>query len=137
MPERKESLGNQLAEVWNDTVKIRDLAVATVLGILFGMTFFLVAEYALARFQWGGPDQQKGYALLFGILGCLLSGILSVHFFKAKRNVVPGTRVRFQDALLQLGVDPNEEIAAIRASSQENRNELAELGILEELDRWN
>lgn len=84
----------------------------------------------------GGPDQRKGYALLFGILGCLLSGILSGYFFKAKREVVSGTQVRFLDALDQLGLDPQEEIAAIKASSPENQKELAELGILEEISRW-
>lgn len=60
MAEKEEALGNQLAEVWNDIVKVRDLALAIVMGILFGMTFFLLARHTLLHFQWGDRIKGKG-----------------------------------------------------------------------------
>jgi len=136
MTKQETPLRNELAEVWNDTVRVRDLAVATLLGTLFGLSFFLLSEVALRHLNIGNPQQQRGYALLFGIFGCIISGILSATFFKAKREVRPGADVCIREALEQMGLDPEEEIKAIRDSSQENRKELEELGILEELTRW-
>jgi len=136
MTEQKPPLRNELAEVWNDTVRVRDLAVATLLGISSGLTCFLLAKFALLHLSLGNPEQQKGYALLFGILGCIGSGILSATLFKPKREVRAGADVCLREALEQMGVDPEEEGEAVRESSPENRRELEELGILEELTRW-
>ena len=136
MADKRASRNGQLAEVWNDTVGIRELAMATLLGVVLGVACYVLAALLLPRLGWGNADQQKGYALLFGIVGCLASGFMSASFFKPKREFVAGARVSFREAVTSLGIDPEEEIAAIRASSPENRRELEDLGIIEELSRW-
>jgi hypothetical protein len=137
MSVKEDSFGNQFAEVYNDLVRIRDLAIANVLGIFCGISFFVLSRYLMLHGELTDPEKIKGYALFFGILGCLLSGILSARWFKAKRELTTGDTICFNDALVEMGVDPEEEMAAIRASSSENKKELYELGILGKLSPKN
>jgi len=130
MPTNNDRYWNQYAEVWNDLVRIRDLALANVLGIVSGIIFYVISWYFLSHQGWAAPEKVRGYALFFGILGCLLSGWLSTRWFKAKRELVIGERSGFHEALIQMGVDPEKEMAAIKASPADNQRELGELGIM-------
>jgi hypothetical protein len=124
---------NRIAEVYGDIVRIRDLAIANVLGITCGISSYVLSRDLITLLRWASPEKIKGYALFFGILGCLLSGLLTARWFKAKREVAAGTTICFHDALSQMGVTPEEEISLIRQSPLENQRELYDLGIIHEL----
>ena len=40
-PEKKEKV---LTEVWGDTVNIKELAIAIILGVIFTMCFYLIGR---------------------------------------------------------------------------------------------
>jgi hypothetical protein len=125
----KDSYGASLAEVYGDIVRIRDLAIATLLGILGGPPVFALAKHLLVSWVAIEPEKAKGYALFLGMLGCLAAGVASARWFKAKRDLVTEGRVHFEEAILSLGVSLKEERAAVEASSEDNQRELREVGV--------
>lgn len=125
----KDSYGASLAEVYGDIVRIRDLGIATLLGIIGGTPVYALAKDLLVSWGSVGPEKAKGYALFLGMLGCLLSGVASARRFKATRDLVTEGRVHFEKAILSLGVSLEEEKAAVEASSEDNQRELRELGV--------
>jgi len=76
-----------LAEVWGDTLALNELFYASVLGIVLTMTGYILGT----RYFSGRPDLDpglaKGYALMFGIIGCVLAGVISAKLFKPKRVI--------------------------------------------------
>ena len=79
----------QLVEVWGDTVDVRHLAWAIVLGIGISLPAFFLATRVLASVV-SSPDLARAYAMLAGLAGCVLAGVLCAVLFKPKRVVVEG-----------------------------------------------
>lgn len=77
-----------LADVWGDTVNLRDLGFGMVIGIAISISCYLGAHYVISV---QSPDLPKNlvsaYSLLFGIGGCVLSAIVSAKLFKPKRSL--------------------------------------------------
>ncbi|MDB5846850.1 MAG: hypothetical protein JWP29_602 [Rhodoferax sp.] len=81
--------GRQLVEVWGDTADTRHLAWAIVLGITISLAGFFAASRVLVS-HVASPDLARAYAMLAGLGGCLLSGVVCAMLFKPKRVVVEG-----------------------------------------------
>ena len=81
--------GRQLVEVWGDTADTRHLAWAILLGIGISLAGFFAASRVLAS-QVASPDLARAYAMLAGLGGCLLAGLVCAALFKPKRVVVEG-----------------------------------------------
>ncbi len=125
----RDSYGPCLAEVYGDIVRIRDLAWAVLMGICSGTPLYAISKYFMLSWGLTGPEKAKGYALFFGMIGCLVSGILSSRLFKAKRTLVTGHPIRFQEAILSMDASAQEEFQALKTCSPDIRQELTELGI--------
>lgn len=78
-----------LYEVWGDTVDGRHLASAIAIGAFVSIGAFEIAQWVLVELV-DSPQMARAYAMLAGILGCLLGGAISALFFKPKRRVVQG-----------------------------------------------
>lgn len=78
-----------LYEVWGDTVDGRHLASAIAIGAFVSVGAFEIAQWVLVELV-ASPQMARAYAMLAGILGCLLGGAISALLFKPKRRVVQG-----------------------------------------------
>lgn len=83
------STQRQLVEVWGDTADTRHLAWAIVLGIGISLPAFLLASRVLTGYV-ASPELAKAYAMLAGLAGCILAGVVCTLLFKPKRVVIEG-----------------------------------------------
>ncbi|WP_063061203.1 hypothetical protein [Nocardia sienata] len=121
----------QYLEVWGDTVVGRHLAVSVVIGVGVSLSALLLADRAFSSFV-SNDSLADAYALLVGIAGCVIAGLICGRLFRPKRIVV--TEVS-EDAAV------GEVIAALREERQglgslddlpaHTRRELDELGLRE------
>lgn len=76
----------QLAEVWGDTVDLRHLAwsIATGIGISV-LGFFLASRWLRSVVE--SPQLAHAYAMLAGLAGCLIAGLICARAFPPKREV--------------------------------------------------
>jgi hypothetical protein len=79
----------RLVEIWGDTVDTGHLAWAIGIGTVVSLSGFLVARQVLAGMV-GTPELARAYAMLAGLVGCLVSGVICAVLFAPKRNVVEG-----------------------------------------------
>lgn len=79
----------QLFEVWGDTADATHLAWSIVIGLAISLSVFLIAVRVLAGVV-PSADLARAYAMLAGLGGCLLSGIVCAALFKPKREVIDG-----------------------------------------------
>ncbi len=77
----------RLAEVWSDTVDLRHLAWAIVIGIAISVAGFFAASRWL-RGVVASPELAHAYAMLAGLAGCVLAGVICARLFPPKREVV-------------------------------------------------
>ena len=78
---------SELYEVWGDTVDGRHLIYAIAIGAVVSLGAFFTAQHLLVG--WVESLQvARAYAMLVGIVGCLVGGGISAALFKPKRNVV-------------------------------------------------
>ena len=76
-----------LAEVWSDTVDLRHLAWAIGIGISVSVAGFFAASRWL-RGVVASPELAHAYAMLAGLAGCVLAGVICARLFPPKREVV-------------------------------------------------
>lgn len=105
-----------LAEVWGDVVDRRHLAAAVVIGAVVSLGTFLIAARIFAA-TVAVPDVGRAYAMLVGLLGCVLSGLICAKLFPPKREVV------------ETAADPAWRIAAM----QQLAGDTGAIGRLEDL----
>lgn len=119
----------QYLEVWGDTVVGRHLAVSVVIGIGVSLAALLLSEWAFSSFVTN-ESLADAYALLVGIAGCVVAGVICGRLFRPKRIVVTDAS---EDAAV------GEVVAALREERQglgsldelpeHTRRELDELGL--------
>jgi len=118
------------ADVWGDTVDLRHLAIAMILGIAVSMTCYIAGlSYIKASLPKLAANLKTAYALLFGIGGCLISAVLSAKLFAPKRSLkedafTPEDR---EAVLAELQVDREREAEDLKAVSPEIVDEMKEL----------
>lgn len=78
-----------LAEVWGDVVDLRQLAIAIVIGGTISLSTFLIAAHFMQHSN-DAKDLGRAYAMLVGLIACVLSGVICAKLFKPKRIVSEG-----------------------------------------------
>jgi len=120
----------RLANVWGDTVDLKHLAGAMLIGIGLGFSFFKGGQMTLERMY---PAMDKGLsnamAMLVGIVGCLLAAVISAKLFPPKRTL---SEQQFSEAdrervLKELQVDLAAEAEYMKTMSPEMLREMREL----------
>jgi hypothetical protein len=80
-------LKSELYEVWGDTVDGRHLMYSITIGAVVSLGVFYAAQFLFVG--WVANEQMaRAYAMLVGIVGCLVGGAISARLFKPKRHVV-------------------------------------------------
>lgn len=96
---------SRLVEVWGDTVDERHVKIAVALGIIFAVPTYLGAKAAFTG-AMDNQDLAHTYAMLSGLLACLISALISARLFKPKRVVT------------ERQLDPEQQIAAAMELAQ-------------------
>lgn len=89
MNTNEKSAPQRLIEVWGDTADIWHLAWSIVIGGSVSLGGFLVATRILAGLV-SSPELARAYAMLAGLVGCLVAGVLCAVLFSPKREVIEG-----------------------------------------------
>ena len=76
----------RLVEVWGDTADTRHLAWAIAIGASVSIAAYFAASRVLTAVV-ATPELARAYAMLAGLGGCLLSGVLCAMLFVPKREV--------------------------------------------------
>lgn len=115
-------------EVWGDTVVLKELLLACLIGIVVTMTFFLVGQNVFHNIEGLDKGMADGYALLMGLIGCLFSGVVNARLFKPKRSFDGRLQGDSIEAILeQAGMTVEEEIKALATVDAEIIAELEDL----------
>lgn len=85
-PAEREDDGGRLLEIWGDTVDSRHTTWAIALGIGVSVPLYLGSEYLFSRMVEDATVAGT-YALLVGLVGCLLAGFAGALLFPPKRVV--------------------------------------------------
>lgn len=76
----------RLAEVWGDTVDLRHLAWAIAIGTGISVLGFYLASRWLATVV-ESRQLAHAYAMLAGLAGCVIAGVICTRAFPPKREV--------------------------------------------------
>lgn len=76
----------QLAEVWGDTVDLKHLSWSIAIGIGISVIGFFAASRWLKSVV-ESPQLAHAYAMLAGLAGCVIAGVLCARLFPPKRVV--------------------------------------------------
>lgn len=125
---KQDNKNMKYTEVWGDTVIIKELFMAVIIGIVLTMAFYLIGT----KLFLGNPNIEvslgKGYSLLIGIVGCILSGVISAKLFKPKRNIEEKLEKNEVGEILKMaGMTIEEETEALATVSPEIIAEMEEL----------
>ena len=80
----------RLVEIWGDTADLGHLAGSIAIGIGVSLAGYLVASRVLDS-TVRTLELARAYAMLAGLAGCVLSGLICALLFTPKREVVEGT----------------------------------------------
>lgn len=122
----------RLVEVWGDTADTTHLAWSIAIGAAVSLTCYWAASRLLAAVV-DSPELARAYAMLAGLFGCLVAGLICAMLFKPKRIVVEnetGQSAARLDALRKLAEDAGG-IGPIHALPPVVVAELRELQLLE------
>ncbi|HHV79536.1 MAG TPA: hypothetical protein GXX40_08015 [Firmicutes bacterium] len=118
------------ASVWGDTVKLEHLAVSTVLGVVLTMAFYSFGLSFFSRNPGIKPDLAKGYAMMVGVVGCIISCVTAAILFKPKRVIVEkAEHAELPEILNAAGMTLEEERQALESIDAQTATELSELGL--------
>lgn len=84
-PKGAEAL--DLAEVWGDIVRRQQLILAITIGATISLVAYWAATFLLSSKTENG-DIARALAMLVGIVGCVISGVICALLIKPKREVV-------------------------------------------------
>lgn len=114
---------SRLVEVWGDTADTGHLAWSILIGASVSIVGFLAASRILTGLV-ATPELARAYAMLAGLAGCLLAGVICAVLFPPKREVTedaagdPGWREEVLDKLAAesggLGTVADLPAAAVR-----------------------
>ena len=121
----------RLVEVWGDTVDIAHLGQSIVIGAIISLSGYLLASRVLLAVV-AAPEMARAYAMLVGLAGCLISGVICARLFPPKREVVERGADPFwlEEVLAQL-VAETGTLGSIADLPPSAVQELKELGLYE------
>ncbi|WP_166975092.1 hypothetical protein [Brevibacterium atlanticum] len=122
----------QLIEVWNDTVDSRHLVGGIAIGVGIAVPAYLIADRAFA--SSGDEALGHSYALLVGIVGCILGAVIVGFMFKPKR-VITTTAVenRSRQDVIDEIVEEYGDLGDPRELGPAAQQEVRELGLFDAL----
>lgn len=86
MSSDKQASRWQLAEVWGDTVDLKHLSWSILIGIGISVLGFFAASRWLSSVV-ESKQLAHAYAMLAGLAGCVLAGVICARIFPPKRVV--------------------------------------------------
>lgn len=118
----------QYVEVWGDTADLKELIISCLIGIVLALGLYILGTKIFASF--GGLDEglQKGYALLVGVLGCIIAIAISAKLFKPKRIIVDSyVQENIEVILKDNGISLEQEAKALANAPKEIIEELEDV----------
>lgn len=118
------------ADVWGDTVDIRHLAFAMIIGIVISLLCYVLGlSFVKSNFPKVPANLTKAYALLIGILGSLISAFVSAKLFKPKRILKEGHFSEEDRNLVldELQIDRNKEAEELKTAGPAIIEEMKQL----------
>lgn len=124
----KDNNNLKYTEVWGDRVVLNELAYACILGVVLTMTFFLIGQKVFHSMKNIEKSLADGYALVIGVVGCILSGVISAKLFKPKRIIEEKFEFEEIEELIQSsGLTVEEESQLLANADEDIIKELEEL----------
>ena len=119
---------DQLVEVWGDVVDVVHLRWSMVIGCALALPSYLIA--ALLFRQVAEPQLARAYALLVGLVACLVAGAICARLFAPKRDLVeePGDDAAREEAIAEL-VAESGALGNLEDLPDAARQELRDLAI--------
>lgn len=119
---------HQLAEVWGDVVDVVHLRWSLVIGCAIGLPSYLLSLLFFGQITT--PQLAKTYALLVGLLGCLVAGAICARLFAPKRDLIEELtdEAAREEALAELAAETGD-LGNVDDLSEVTRRELRDLGI--------
>jgi len=120
------------ADVWGDTVDLKHLAIAMIIGILISLSCYILGlNYLQSHFPQLPANLMTAYALLIGISGCLFSAIISANLFKPKRilNENDFSEADRNAVLDELNIDREREAEELKTVGPKIVKEMKDLQI--------
>lgn len=121
-----------LADAWGDTVNLKHLGMGIVIGVICGIGSFTLGQKIFTTYLLDTtPQLLKAYALLAGIVGCLLAAVITANLFKPKRTVSE-EEFNVEDrinVLRELHVDLAQEAEDLKSVPPEIIEEMKQLKI--------
>lgn len=116
-------------QVWGDIVSLKELVIASIIGIVVTMGMFFLGQYIFNDLIDGIDEAlANGYALLIGVSGVFVSGFISAKFFKPKRIIQEKMAPEnIEDILKAAGITPEEEAEALAEAPSEIIKEMEDL----------
>lgn len=118
------------ADIWGDTVDLRHLAGGMIIGVVVGLGFYLTGLAVIkANYPQLPANLSTAYALLVGIVGCLIAAAISAKLFPPKRTLKQGEfSLSDREAVLEeLQIDRKREREELQSVSPEILTEMKEL----------
>lgn len=137
---KEKPSSSRLALIWGDTVDLKHLGSAMIIGMVLGFSFYrgglLIIE---TQFTQLPVNLHKSIALLVGIAGCLLAAVISAKMFPPKRVM---SEQSFSDedrerVLRELQVDLEQEAEAMKHMHPSVIKEMEELHLADVFRKTN
>lgn len=122
-----------MLEVWNDTVDGKHLIGSIAIGVGIAVPAYLIADRIFAD---AGADGSLGhsYALLVGILGCIVGAVISGLLFKPKRVITESaTDTRNRQEVIDDVVEEYGELGDPRELGSAAQAEIRAVGLFDAL----
>lgn len=118
----------QYTEVWGDTVVLKELVYASLIGVVLTMSAFLIGQKIFSGIESIEEGLANGYSLLVGVAGCILSGVISAKLFRPKRRVEERFEAEdIEEIIRAAGMTVEEEVEALANLDPEIIKELEDL----------
>ena len=125
----------KFAEVWGDTLVLKELFFSAILGIALTMAGYLLGVRYFAGIQGLSKSLITGYALMTGIIGCVAAGTIASKLYKPKRTVEDMIVQEDIAAVLKAGdMTLEEETLAMTSLDSQVLSEMQELNLQALLD---
>ena len=122
-----------MIEVWNDTVDPKHLIGGIAIGVGIAVPAFLISDHL---FSSSGGDEalSHSYALLIGIVGCILGAVIAGVLFKPKRVITTSTAdTRSRQEIIDEIVEEYGDLGDPRELPEAVQNEVRTLGLFDAL----
>ena len=125
----------KFAEVWGDTLVLKELLFSAILGIALTMAGYLLGVRYFAEIKGLSKSLITGYALMTGIIGCVAAGTIASKLYKPKRTVEDMIVQEDIAAVLKAGdMTLEEETLAMTNLDSQVLSEMQELNLQALLD---